>query len=234
MLCLGAQLCPTLCNPMACSLSDPSVHGDSPGKNTEVGCHSLPQGIFPTQGLNPGLPHYRWILYHLSQQGSPRILKWVAYPFARGSSWPRNWSRVSCIAGRFFTSGTTREAPGGGVRWGKDLENIAKEPESLALAGKFFAAEPPGEARSDFYLQVIQQPPSHPQSLFPLKTTWYVCLFFPTPFHILGVRATYTFVVMRNWQFRNWRQTKGLRVPCGGPPRLPEKTIIFEVQINSE
>ena len=48
-----------------------SVHGDSPDKNTGVGCHPLLQGIFPTQGLNPGVPHCRWILYHLSHQGSP-------------------------------------------------------------------------------------------------------------------------------------------------------------------
>ena len=38
------------------------VHGDSPGQNTGVGCHALLQGIFPTQGLNPGLPHGWWIL----------------------------------------------------------------------------------------------------------------------------------------------------------------------------
>ena len=49
-----------------------SVHGDSPGKNNEVSCHTLLQGIFLTQGSNPGLPHCRWILYHLSHQGSPR------------------------------------------------------------------------------------------------------------------------------------------------------------------
>ena len=49
-----------------------------------------PPGIFPTQGSNPGLPHCRQILYHLSHQGSPRILGWVAYPFSRGSSQPRN------------------------------------------------------------------------------------------------------------------------------------------------
>ena len=41
-----------------------------------MGCHALPQGIFPTQGWNPGLPHCRQILYHLSHQGSPRILEW--------------------------------------------------------------------------------------------------------------------------------------------------------------
>ena len=38
-----------------------------------------------------------------------RILKWVAIPFSRGSSWPRDWTRVSCIAGRFFTVWATRE-----------------------------------------------------------------------------------------------------------------------------
>ena len=81
MLCLVAQSCLTLCDPMDCHLPGSSVHGDSPGKNTGVGCHALLQGIFPTQGSNPGLPHCRWILYCLSHQGSPRILEWVAYPF---------------------------------------------------------------------------------------------------------------------------------------------------------
>ena len=42
-----------------------------PGKNTGVGCHAFLQGIFPTQGSHPGLPHCRQILYHLSHQGSP-------------------------------------------------------------------------------------------------------------------------------------------------------------------
>ena len=66
------------------------------------GSHSLLQGIYPTHGSNPGLPHSRQILYQLSHQGSPRILEWVAYPFPRGSSQPRNQTRVSCLAGRFF------------------------------------------------------------------------------------------------------------------------------------
>ena len=55
------------------SLPGSSVLGDSPGKNTGVGCHDLLQGIFPTQGLNPGLPHCRQILYHLSYQGNQSI-----------------------------------------------------------------------------------------------------------------------------------------------------------------
>ena len=55
-----------------------TVHGDSLGKNTRVGCHALLQGIFPTKGSNPGLPHCRrQILYHLSHQGSLRILEWI-------------------------------------------------------------------------------------------------------------------------------------------------------------
>ena len=60
----------------------------SPGQNTGVGSLSLLQGFFQTQRLNPGLLHCRWILYQLSQKGSPRILEWVAYPFSSGSSDP--------------------------------------------------------------------------------------------------------------------------------------------------
>ena len=82
-------------------------HWNSPGQNTEVSSLSLLQGIFPTQGLKPGLPHCRWILYQLSHQGSPRTLEWVTYPFSSGSSQPRNPYGVSCIAGRFFTNWAT-------------------------------------------------------------------------------------------------------------------------------
>ena len=83
---------------------------NSPGQNTGVGCHALLQGIFPTQGLNSGLPCCRQILYQLSHKGSPRILEWVAYPFSRGPSRPRNQTGVSCIAGGFFTNWAFREA----------------------------------------------------------------------------------------------------------------------------
>ena len=48
---------------------------DSPGKNSGMGCHSLLQGIFPTQGSNQGLLHCKQILYHLSHQGSPKLLQ---------------------------------------------------------------------------------------------------------------------------------------------------------------
>ena len=88
----------------------------SPGQNTGVGSLSLLQRIFPTQGLNPGLLHCRQILYQLSHKGSPRTLKWVAYPFSRRSSWPRNQTGVSCIAGGFFTNWAIREAPSSQTR----------------------------------------------------------------------------------------------------------------------
>ena len=68
VLCLVGQLCPTLYDPMDCSLPSSFVHGDSPGKNTRVSCHALLQGVFPTQGVNPGLPHCMQILYHLSHR----------------------------------------------------------------------------------------------------------------------------------------------------------------------
>ena len=66
VLSLVTQSCLTLCDPMDCSLPGSSVHRDSQGKNTGVGCHGLLQGIFPTQGSNPGLLHCRQILYQLS------------------------------------------------------------------------------------------------------------------------------------------------------------------------
>ena len=59
---------------MDCSLPGSSVLGDSPSKDIGVGCHSLLQGIFPTQGSNLHLLHCRQVLYHLSHQGNPWVL----------------------------------------------------------------------------------------------------------------------------------------------------------------
>ena len=93
---LVAQSCLTLCDPMNCSLPGSSVHGDSSGKNTGVGCHTLLQGIFPNQGSNPGLPHCRQILYWLSHQGS---LKEVSHDVNDGNSqlWEYEWLFFSCL-----------------------------------------------------------------------------------------------------------------------------------------
>ena len=80
VLCLVTQLCLTLCEPMDCSLPGSSVHGNSPGKNTEVGCHALLQGIFQTQGSNLDIPHCRQILYRLSHTQSYVVIFWVSEP----------------------------------------------------------------------------------------------------------------------------------------------------------
>ena len=79
------QSCPTLSDPMYHCPPGSSVHGDSLGKNTGVGCHALLQGIFPTQGWNLGLPHCKQILYCLSHQGSPRILQLGSLSFFQGN-----------------------------------------------------------------------------------------------------------------------------------------------------
>ena len=173
-MCLAAWSCSTPCNPMDYSLPGSSVHGDSPGKNTGVGCHASPghlpdlgteprsptlqadslpsepagkpmntgvgslsllQGIFPTQGLNTGLPHCRWILYHLSQQGSPWILEWIAYHFSRGASWWRNQTRVFSIASGFLTSWATRETLIRNNNYYNIIENIP------SVSCKYFLGE---------------------------------------------------------------------------------------------
>ena len=101
----------------SCSVVSDSLqpHGlyslwNSPGQNTGVCSLSLLQGISPTHGSNPGLPHCRVILYQLSQKGCPRILELVAYPFSSRFSQPRNRTRVSCIVGKLLTNWAIREA----------------------------------------------------------------------------------------------------------------------------
>ena len=71
-----AQSCPTLCDPMDCSLLHP---WDFPGKNTGVDCHFLLQEIFLTQGLNPGVLHCRQTLYPLSHQGILQVEEYILW-----------------------------------------------------------------------------------------------------------------------------------------------------------
>ena len=89
----SCSVVPTLCHCM-----NYTVHGILQVGILEWIAVSFLQGIFVIQGSNSGLPHHRQILYQLSHQGSPRILEWIAYPFSRGSSQPRNWTRISWIA----------------------------------------------------------------------------------------------------------------------------------------
>ena len=68
------SVCPTFCDPMDCSPLGSAAHGILQSKDTGVDCHSLQQGIFPTQGSNLGLQYCRQILYHLSYQGSHAVI----------------------------------------------------------------------------------------------------------------------------------------------------------------
>ena len=88
-----AKSCLTLCDPM-----DYTVHGILQARILEWLAIPSPRDL-----PNPGLPHFRWLLYQLSHKGNPRILKWAGYSFSSRSFQPRNWTRVSCIAGGFFT-----------------------------------------------------------------------------------------------------------------------------------
>ena len=85
---------------------------NSPGQTTGGGSLSLLQRIFPTLGSNLGLLHGRQILLPAEPQGKTKNTRVgsLAYPFSSGSSWPRNRTRVSCIAGGFFTNWAIREA----------------------------------------------------------------------------------------------------------------------------
>ena len=64
----------------------------------------------PNPGTEPGFPILQADSLSVIHKGSPRRLEWVAYPFSSRSSRPGNQTRVSCIAGRFFTNWVIREA----------------------------------------------------------------------------------------------------------------------------
>ena len=98
-----------------------------------------PPGDLPNQESNSGLPHCRSILHHLSHEGSPWILEWVADPSSRGSSRPRNQTSISYIAGRFFTSWATREAQTVLGTWNSTTHRIilkGKDPDSEAFTNQ--------------------------------------------------------------------------------------------------
>ena len=96
MICLVAQSCLTFCNSMDCSPSGSSIHGDSPGKNTRVGCYDLLKGIFPAQGSSPHLLH----LLHWQAVSLP--LEWVFISSPEDLSNPGIESMSPALAGGFF------------------------------------------------------------------------------------------------------------------------------------
>ena len=102
----AAQSCPTLHDPMDCSLPRSSVHGIFQARVLEWGAISFSRrSSWPRDQTR--VSHIVGRLYHLQA----RILEWVAIPFSRESPWPRDGTWVSCTAGQLFTIWTTREAP---------------------------------------------------------------------------------------------------------------------------
>ena len=100
----ATQSCLTLCNPMDCT-----VRGILQARILEWVVFSSP-GDLPNPGIEPRSATLQADPLPAEPQGKPRILEWVAYPFSSGSSWPRNQTGVSCIAGGFFTNWAIREA----------------------------------------------------------------------------------------------------------------------------
>ena len=74
-MCVSRSVVSDSCDPHRLHPSSFLCPWDPPGKNTGGGCRLFLQGIFPTQGSNPGLLHCRRILYHLRHQGSPQTSK---------------------------------------------------------------------------------------------------------------------------------------------------------------
>ena len=109
VLCLVTQSCLTVCNPVDCNPPGYSVHQDSPGKNTGLGCYALLQGIFPTQGSHPGLLHCTAFSLLSESPVKPKSTGGGSLSLpSLGDSWAKNQTRVSCIAGWFLQT----ELPG--------------------------------------------------------------------------------------------------------------------------
>ena len=107
----ASQSWPTLCDSMDCSSPGSSVYGDSPGKNTGGGCPALLQGIFSTQGLNPGLPTLQVDSLQSELPGKPKNTGVGCHAFSMVSSQPRDLTRSPHTAGRFFYSLSHQRSP---------------------------------------------------------------------------------------------------------------------------
>ena len=117
---------------------------NSPGQNTGVGSLSLLQGTFPTQGSNPALPHCRRILHQLSHKGSPRILKWVVYPFSSASFLTQEFNQ-GLLHCRWILYQLSYQVI---ILSYNDLLEKALAPHSSTLAWKIPWAEEPGRLQS--------------------------------------------------------------------------------------
>ena len=100
---LVAKSCPTLAIPWTVACQAPLSMGFSRRERWSGLPFPSPEDL-PDPGIEPTSPESQADSLPAEPQGKPRILEWVAYPFSRGSSRPRNQTGVSCIAGGFFTN----------------------------------------------------------------------------------------------------------------------------------
>ena len=137
--------------PYECSPPGYSALGDSPDKNTGVGCHALLQGILPTQGLNWGLLHHMLILYQLSYQGSPTISIYLSAVCSTTQSCPTLCDPMGCnplnsLSMEFFQARILEWAA---ISYSRGSFDPGMEPASLAcpeLAGRFLTTSATWEA----------------------------------------------------------------------------------------
>ena len=105
--CIRAQLlCPTLCNPTDRSLPGSSVHGDSPGKNTGVGCHFLLQGNLPDPGIQsrpPVSPALQTDSLPPSHLGRPLSVTLLVKTFSLSTGCPSVLPKVPFSVQKAFT-----------------------------------------------------------------------------------------------------------------------------------
>ena len=99
VLCFVTQLCPVLCDPIDCSLPGSSVHKDSPGKNTGVGCH----GDLLNPEIEPKSPALQVDSLPSEPAGKPKNTGVGSLSLLQGIFCARNWIRASCIVGGFYS-----------------------------------------------------------------------------------------------------------------------------------
>ena len=119
VLCLVSQSCPALCDPVNHSPPGSSVHGDSPGKNTGVGCRALLQRIFPTQGSNPGVRINKYLsasnkwafLVAQMVKNPPAVQETQVQPLDQKIPWRRKWQSIPVFLPRESPWTVARQAP---------------------------------------------------------------------------------------------------------------------------
>ena len=138
---LVAKSCPTLVTPwtVATRLLCP---WNSSGKNTGVGCHFLFQGISPTQGSNPGLPHCKLTLYHLKPITEAILMDHGSCLDTK--SCPTLYHLMDCSPPGSSIHGISqaRILEWVATSFSKVSSDPGMEPTSLAFAGRFFTSEP--------------------------------------------------------------------------------------------